>query len=212
MVNTPLQVGQVESGFPTTKWVSLTDTQIAAYGTAPTAAYNEVFKPYDWGYFTLGASRGLAFHWWFPLAASLIALYALFLLLGASIPGLITAAVIGTLTPYAGCGCRLCPLRWWRQQRVARVSRLCVSGKATTVVGPFFGRRGLLRGSNLLCDLPALVSVGWLGDGRRHLGQAIDNRAQGPTFYSNGRNLWGGGPSCCRPMGAREQSGASGYR
>ena len=52
------------------------------YGTAPTAAYNEVFKPYDWGYFTLGASRGLAFHWWFPLAASLIALYALFLLLG----------------------------------------------------------------------------------------------------------------------------------
>ena len=37
MVNTPLQVGQVESGFPTTKWVGLTDTQIAAGSTAPTA-------------------------------------------------------------------------------------------------------------------------------------------------------------------------------
>ena len=60
--------------------------------------HNEFFKPYDWGYFTLGASRGLAFRYYCRWP-SLVALYALFLPAGASILGSIAAAVIGTLTP-----------------------------------------------------------------------------------------------------------------
>ncbi len=177
MVNTPLQVGQVESGFPTTKWVGLTDTQIAAGGTAPTAAYNEVFKPYDWGYFTLGASRGLAFHWWLPPAASLIALYALFLLLGSSILGSIAAAVIGTLTPYAG---------WW----MSSLPSAMVAAAAASACFAILAFRARRRRSWVLCSVgvvycvaatffltypPWLVSVGWVMVAVV-VGQAIDTR------------------------------------
>lgn len=179
MVNTPLQVGQVESGFPTTKWVGLTDTQIAAGGTAPTAAYNEFFKPYDWGYFTLGASRGLAFHWWLPLAASLIALYALFLLLGASILGSIAAAVIGTLTPYAG---------WWMSSLPSAIVA-AAAGSACFAILAFRARQRrwwvlssvgvvyCVAATFFVTYPPWLVSVGWVMVAVI-VGQAIDNRVK----------------------------------
>lgn len=103
-IATPISISQARTGFPTDKWVGLTDTAMTVFNGGPSASYTEIFKPQDWGYFFLGPDRGLAFHWWLPFALCLIGFYVLFLMFRAPLPVAIAGAVVGSFTPYTA---------WW---------------------------------------------------------------------------------------------------
>ncbi len=104
-LRTPIALSSVQQGLARTPWIGLAPTsQIATAHGGPTAEWPTLLKPQDWGYLFLGASRGLAWSWWWSFAVSLWGSYALLGLLTRR-PGLSAGlAVAATFTPYAA---------WW---------------------------------------------------------------------------------------------------
>jgi len=101
LLATPLAVSAARQGFPDRQWTGLVDApQLALAHGAPTGQWLEVFKPQDWGYLGLGATRGLAWHWWFPYAISLVGLFVLLTAIGTRTRLAAVLAVLGTVTPY----------------------------------------------------------------------------------------------------------------
>lgn len=104
-ISTPLSVGQTADGFDPDPWIGLTPTDLSAVSySAPQRALATLMKPETWGYLFLGPDRGLAWAWWFPIAAACISLYVLLLLLIGRAGVSVGLTLIGVLTPYAA---------WW---------------------------------------------------------------------------------------------------
>lgn len=105
MISTPMAVGATRLGFPAMPWVGFTPTQLSAtaYG-GPTGDWSELFRPQDWGYYLLGASRGLSFHWWFAIAICLVGVYLLLRVISLS----------RWLSVVLSCAMCFCPyVAWW---------------------------------------------------------------------------------------------------
>lgn len=104
-IGTPMAIGVARQGFPTQPWIGLTPTKldVTAY-RGPTGGWTEAFHPYNWGYYAFGASRGMAFNWWFGMLASLVGIFALVrLIIGSNwIAGALAA--VATFCPYVA---------WW---------------------------------------------------------------------------------------------------
>lgn len=176
-ISTPLSISQARTGFPTDKWVGLTDTAMPVFNGGPSADYTEIFKPQDWGYFFLGPDRGLAFHWWLPFALCLIGFYLLFLIFRAPLPVAIAGAVVGSFTPYTA---------WWTAALPA-VSIAAAVGAAICATFAIRAQRLLptalwslgiayFAGMAVFVTYPAwTVSVGWVLVGLI-VGQIIDWR------------------------------------
>jgi hypothetical protein len=85
-------------------------TDLTTLYDVPTGYWTIVFRPQLWGYFFLGLSHGLAWHWWLPAALTMIAAYLLVITLNPKRP-LTAAALAGAtvLTPM---------MLWWWQTSV----------------------------------------------------------------------------------------------
>lgn len=104
-VGTPLAVSQSLQDFPSQPWIGLTPTDLGAFSySTPYWGWPTMSKPHTWGYLLLGAERGLAWSWWFPLALALIAVYALLLVLTRRPGQAAGLAILASFTPYAA---------WW---------------------------------------------------------------------------------------------------
>lgn len=103
-ISTPLAVSQTLQSFPAEPWIGLTRTNPAFFAGIPTLDETVIAKPQSWGYPLLGAERGLAWAWWFPIALAACALFGLLLRLTRN--GWIAAAgaVFGAVTPFVA---------WW---------------------------------------------------------------------------------------------------
>ncbi|SDT33544.1 DUF7657 domain-containing protein [Microterricola viridarii] len=105
ILRTPNAISSVGQGLPTTAWIGLAEIdQAVAAGGGPTLDWGTLFKPQDWGYVLLGASRGLAVIWWASFAFSLWGAFALFGVLTRRPVLSAGFAVAATFTPYSG---------WW---------------------------------------------------------------------------------------------------
>lgn len=104
-LRTPIALSATLQGFPDRPWIGLvrTDQTAAAHG-GPTREWPTLFKPQDWGYLVLGASRGLAFSWWWSFAVCLAGCYALLFQLTRRHLLSSALAIAATFTPYAA---------WW---------------------------------------------------------------------------------------------------
>lgn len=105
LLRTPLAISSQRQGLPEKAWIGLSNTeQSAAAHGGPTSEWSTLLKPQDWGYVALGASRGLAWAWWWSFAMSAWGCFALFGLVTRRplvAAGLATGA---TFVPYAA---------WW---------------------------------------------------------------------------------------------------
>ncbi|WP_456237405.1 DUF7657 domain-containing protein [Flavimobilis rhizosphaerae] len=104
-LRTPIAISAALQGFPDRPWIGLTPTdQVATAHGGPALEFATILKPQDWGYLTLGASRGLSWSWWWSFAVSLIGCFALIGTLTRR-PGLAAAmSIVATFTPYSA---------WW---------------------------------------------------------------------------------------------------
>lgn len=98
-------VSQYHQGFPPINPGLPGGTDLTALHDVPTAHWTLIFRPQLWGYFVLGLSHGLAWHWWLPLAFCAIAAYLLIITLNPRRP--LVAAVLTAATV-------ICPMTlWW---------------------------------------------------------------------------------------------------
>ena len=147
-VRFPLAISQDRNGYKQKRWIGLTETDMRALpGGGPTTSYLELFKPTDWGYFALSAERGVAFQWWLPFAFSLIALYALALILGARTSLAICIAFVVTFSPYTA---------WWSGAQPA----LCIGAGAAIAAMVLVATQARHRNRAVLATLGAAFLIG----------------------------------------------------
>lgn len=148
LVRFPLAISQDRKGYEQKRWVGLTETDIRSLpGGGPTTSYIELLKPTDWGYFALGTERGFAFQWWLPFAFSLIALYALALILGARTSLAICTAFVATFSPYTA---------WWSGAQPAS----CIGAAAAIAALVLVATQARHRNRAVLATLGAAFFIG----------------------------------------------------
>jgi hypothetical protein len=103
-LSTPALVGNTRRGLPTTPWIGLTPTFLPATSTAPSDHWTELFKPQDWGFFVLGASRGFAWHWWSQIAIAMLGTFALLVAVTRRRWTAAALAAVAAFSPY---------IAWW---------------------------------------------------------------------------------------------------
>ncbi len=163
-ISTPMAVGATRNGFPSEEWIGLTPTQLpaTAYG-GPAGDWTDTFKPFNWGYYLIGPSNGMTFHWWFGILISLIGVFALTRLLVRSDWLSAVAALVATFTPYCA---------WWSVTPAlnlgfAALAGACAikAGRATSwpkVLGWTVACTYFLLGLVLILYPPWIVSLGWV--------------------------------------------------
>jgi hypothetical protein len=78
-VATPLIVAQSHHGYPATTQDSVGAHSLNVLLDVPTKTWPSLFRPWDYGFFFLGLTRGFAFRWWTLSAVLLLGGYALLL-------------------------------------------------------------------------------------------------------------------------------------
>ena len=120
-LSTPTLIGNVRRDFPTTPWVGLTPTFLPATSIgAPSYSWTEAFKPQDWGLFTLGLSRGFAWHWWSEMAIGVLGMFALLFTVTRRSGTSAALAAVGALSPYVA---------WWSRNEHASIVQPGVSSR-----------------------------------------------------------------------------------
>ncbi len=103
-------ISQYNQGFPAVNPSMPGGTDLTVLYDVPTAYWTIVFRPQLWGYFFLGFSHALAWHWWLPPALTAIAAYLLVLTVNPRRS--ISAAILAVATV-------VCPMMlWWWQTSV----------------------------------------------------------------------------------------------
>ncbi len=118
---TPLAINQARLGFPAAPYVGLTPTDSSVWPNLPSLEIDELARPQTWGYILIGASRGVAWQWWFPLLVGLLGLYWLVWRLTRSISVSIALAAVGSLSPYVA---------WWSNWPALSIGLLATAGAA----------------------------------------------------------------------------------
>ncbi len=104
-INTPLSVMQVQTGMPRIQPLLGSGADMALSYDVPVADGWAVFRPQHWGFLALPLAQGFAFHWWFPAALLIFALWLLTVTLmpGRNALGLLLGAA-AAFSPF---------LQWW---------------------------------------------------------------------------------------------------
>lgn len=103
-------ISQYHQGFPPVNQSLPGGTDLTTLYDVPTGYWTVIFRPQLWGYFFLGLSHGLAWHWWLPPALTAIAAYLLVVTINPRRP--LTAAALAVATV-------ICPMTlWWWQTSV----------------------------------------------------------------------------------------------
>ncbi len=177
VIATPLAVQAALTGFPQKPWVGLTATDVAAsVNVGPSSNWSEIARPQDWGYFTLGASRGLAWHWWFSFVICLLGTYSLAYLWSRRVAVSVAASFVATFSPYTA---------WWSAPSTAlligfgacAVASLSLAVRARrtrpTLLWSALGGYSLVALVFVLYP-PWVISIGWIAAGAA-LGVVLDN-------------------------------------
>jgi hypothetical protein len=122
LLASPVQVGNINKGFPSRTWVGLTDTDLNATSLgAPTASWLALVEPETWPLFALDAEHGFAARWWMLPALALLGVYALLLVLRPKPALAATLAVVIGLSPLVA---------WWSNSPGPIVGFLAASAAA----------------------------------------------------------------------------------
>jgi hypothetical protein len=185
---TPLRVSAALQGFPSEMWVGLAPIdQAGPQGSMVVLDWSTLLRPDNWGFILLGASRGVAWAWWWTVAVGLWGLYA-FIGVITRRPLLSAAlATAGALTPYAA---------WWSNSTLTIIGYGAATGaliiaawsaKRTWSAALYAVGAGLTGAAfALILYPPWQVPVIWV-IGAAVIGLAIDRR------LGWRRTLWSGG-------------------
>ena len=103
-VATPLIVAASHHGYSATSQASIGSHNMGVLLDVPTKTWPTIFRPWDYGFFVLGVTRGFAFRWWTLSAVLLLGAYGLILQLARKVGAAAAFAIALWASPF---------FHWW---------------------------------------------------------------------------------------------------